>query len=607
MDHERRGHAGTGGGSVAGRDEGEECVECSFADLTMPGRVKSKAKGHKKEPAQTFSLVSDKTALNPALAALFTSSAGPVKAPSKRIVVEQSSDDSEVDSDSVPTHEALNGANLETEGTDEEDDDEELSEASEEFSDPSDEDEESDAPVEEAKPSIPEKRKRKRNEDEDDLEAAYFEKLAREEAKEQKVSKKQKKETAKPRQLAGDDEAEQEQDNSDAAASSDDLLDDEDAIAVPVHETLAAPETDIELDKASRTVFLANVSTTAITSKSDKKTLLNHLASFFPHLATDSPKGSKASSAAVHKVESLRFRSTAFSSSVPKKAAFAKREIMDETSKSTNAYAVYSTKLAAREAAARLNGTVILGRHLRVDSVAHPAPTDHRRCVFVGNLGFIDDETNMRAVQRAQGDNAVRKPQNGDVEEGLWVQFSKAGKVESVRVVRDPKTRVGKGIAYVQFADQNGVEAALLFNEKKYPPLLPRKLRVSRAKKNTGPKPEGKVAGSKGPLKNGVRTSQKGGKLDPEQQSLKGRAAKLFGRAGAASVKSSATQSNATPLGNKGSFKSPESFVFEGHRASSSQGNKGLKLGKGSGKKKDGRPRSRSAKRGAEWKKKGGK
>ena len=38
-----------------------------------------------------------------------------------------------------------------------------------------------------------------------------------------------------------------------------------------------------------------------------------------------------------------------------------------------------------------------------------------------------------------------------DIEEGLWRTFSKVGKVENVRVVRDPKTRVGKGFAYVQF------------------------------------------------------------------------------------------------------------------------------------------------------------
>ncbi|CCF38047.1 nucleolar protein 12, partial [Colletotrichum higginsianum] len=55
---------------------------------------------------------------------------------------------------------------------------------------------------------------------------------------------------------------------------------------------------------------------------------------------------------------------------------------MNETTKSANAYVVFSTPAAARKVCAELNGTIVLDRHLRVDSVAHPAPTDHRRCVF---------------------------------------------------------------------------------------------------------------------------------------------------------------------------------------------------------------------------------
>jgi nucleolar protein 12 len=83
-----------------------------------------------------------------------------------------------------------------------------------------------------------------------------------------------------------------------------------------------------------------------------------------------------------------------------------------------------------------------------VDGVAHPAKTDHRRCVFVGNLGFVDDESLLD-----QGGENERKRSKipSDIEEGLWRQFGKAGTVESVRVVRDEKTRVGKGFAYVQF------------------------------------------------------------------------------------------------------------------------------------------------------------
>jgi nucleolar protein 12 len=188
---------------------------------------------------------------------------------------------------------------------------------------------------------------------------------------------------------------------------------------------------------------LGNVSTEAITSKSAKKALLNHLASFFSTLSSKSP---------APKVESIRFRSTAYSVKLPKKAAFMTKELMDSTTKSTNAYAVYSTKSAAGEAVKRLNGTVVLDRHLRVDSVAHPAQVNHRRCVFVGNLDFVDDDSQIREEANLGKDPKKQKSKPpADVEEGLWRQFAKAGTVESVRVIRDSKTRVGKGFAYVQF------------------------------------------------------------------------------------------------------------------------------------------------------------
>jgi nucleolar protein 12 len=450
---------------------------------------------------------------------------------------------------------------------DEESEDDKAPEASDEGSSDSDEDEsmaepsdsEQETELAKVQESLingePDKsgKKRKRSAKEEDLEDAYMRKLAREEMKEEeKLKKKQKTEAAESEDDAAEDQSE----------GSDD-----EAYTIPKHETQmeTGATAEEELEKASRTVFLGNVSSEAITSKSAKKTLLKHLASFIKDLADNNPP---------HKVESLRFRSTAFTSTLPKRAAFAKKEILDATTKSTNAYAVYSTKVAAREASKRLNGTVVLNRHLRVDWLAHPAKTDHRRCVFVGNLGFVDDESTLQT----EDDKKKKKKPPGDVEEGLWVHFSKAGKVENVRVVRDPKTRVSKGIAYVQFADENGVEAALQFNDQKFPPLLPRKLRVVRAKapKKKDTKPAAVV---RGPKSKGVYNA----KVTEEQKTNQGRARAMLGKAGA--------------------FKTAESFVFEGHRASSKQGNSGLKLG---GKRK-GKPSNRSTKRAAAWKNAGGK
>lgn len=287
-------------------------------------------------------------------------------------------------------------------------------------------------------------RKRKRGDADDNLEQLYMERLAREEAKDTLKTSKLAKvaETGRGDESSGAEGTETE-DQNDEVDEADSAIE---PFSPPQHESKT--EENAEIEKASRTVFLGNVSTQAIVSKTAKKELLRHLASFFSSLS--SGLGTD------HTVESIRFRSTAYSTKLPKKAAFAKKDLMEATTKSTNAYAVYSTKLAAREAVKQLNGTVVLDRHIHVDQVAHPTKTDHRRCVFVGNLDFVDDDSQIREANE-YGEEKKRKKNKvpGDVEEGLWRQFGKAGTVESIRVPRDPKTRVGKGFAYVQFVVSN--------------------------------------------------------------------------------------------------------------------------------------------------------
>lgn len=293
------------------------------------------------------------------------------------------------------------------------------------------------------------RKKRKRKRDEDDIEGKYMQRMAEEES--QSARRGLLEASSKLRRLQDTDGPLDEGTNTDgegeqrirALATKRDIDNNSDT-HIPQHESLAPSNGSTGLEKAARTVFLGNVTTTCIISKSAKKALLRHLTSFCPSL----PAADKS-----HKVESLRFRSTPFASGVgPKKAAYAKRNLMDTTTKSTNAYVVYTTSLAGREAVKRLNGSVVLERHLLVDSVAHPRKTDHRRCVFVGNLGFVDDESQINAAKAENEDKKPRRTREpSDVEEGLWSQFSKAGQVESVRVVRDGTTRVGKGFAYVQF------------------------------------------------------------------------------------------------------------------------------------------------------------
>jgi nucleolar protein 12 len=364
----------------------------------------------------------------------------------------------------VQDDEAEEEASDEEMADDDQGDDEELSSIDGDLEDASDIELGSDAGAEvpnaadllEGTTSDKQPRKRKRKGAEDDLEGRYMQKLAKEEEKEEEERqaerrlKRQRTTAEGDSGDSGDSEKEEEDDEaleSEEEEEADAAEEKKTTLAfpsdVPQHESLAPSKDAVELEKAARTVFLANVSTLAITSKTAKKTLLEHMGSFIDALPTP-PEGKPA-----HKVESIRFRSTAYAgTALPKKAAFAKKELMDATTKSTNAYVVYSTAFAAREAVKKLNGTIVLDRHLRVDGVAHPAKVDHRRCVFVGNLGFVDDESLMD-----EGGEGQRKRSKipSDIEEGLWRQFGKAGKVESVRVVRDEKTRVGKGFAYVQF------------------------------------------------------------------------------------------------------------------------------------------------------------
>ncbi len=291
--------------------------------------------------------------------------------------------------------------------------------------------------------------KRKRKNIEDDLEGGYMNELATQQFEDEKKARriqKKRREQHHSHTTTGDACAPGSGDISASESVESASRDDKDTSApdIPQHESIVNPKEGLDLEESSRTVFLANVSTMAIKSKNAKKTLMNHLVSFtstLPELATK------------HTIESLRFRSTAYATTgIPRKAAYAKKELMDTTTKSTNAYAVYTTQVAAREAARKLNGTMVLDRHLRVDSVAHPAKIDHRRCVFIGNLGFVDDMTNMDAAEDEDNNKRPRKgKERADIEEGLWRQFGKVGAVESVRVVRDKTTRVGKGFAYVQF------------------------------------------------------------------------------------------------------------------------------------------------------------
>ncbi|KAK6541011.1 Nucleolar protein 12 [Orbilia ellipsospora] len=333
-----------------------------------------------------------------------------------------------------------------------------------------------------------------------------------------------------------DDQAEAEEDESEASDEDEEESEEEPQERIR-HETEGALQEE-ELDKAKRTVFIGNLPSSVISDKSH-------------HIAL------KTAFKAYGIISSVRFRSIAFSDQIPRKAAFITKAFhVDQTT--VNAYIVFKTAEAAR-ASLKLNGTVLLNHHIRVDSVAHPAKNDSRRCVFVGNLDFEA------------------------AEESLWKHFGTCGKVENVRLVRDAKTNVGKGFAYVQFVDEVDVEKALLLNEK---PMevekgKKRKLRVTRARNMRRKAAPGTAPGAaRSAKKNGVYVP----KADPRKAGATGRAGKLFGRAGGAKMR-----------------KIEETGTFEGMRAVPGM-DVGLRTG-GTGKKKD-KPRARKTARSAAWKSK---
>ena len=479
------------------------------------------------------SLFSTSGVVDPSLASLFSSSFGPVKVPKPSQKTE------------LPARRA----------TQHEHEASETSSSEETTSEAGDEDgtDEHNSSIHDEIDDRPRKRLRI---DSDDLEATYFRKLDEQEEREHR-------DRQKGNEHAREDDSES---SSESVASELDKL--QGVEPVPLHESLKKSSSQPEEDKVSRTVFLSNVSTDAIKSKSSHRTLLAHLQSVLK--PSDSQDNSE-------KIESLRFRSTAYASDKgPKRATYAKQELMDQTTKSTNAYVVFSSSTAAATVVSKLNGSVILDRHLRVDHSETPSKPDHRRCIYVGNLPFVDEEKPVEQTDDNGNIRRARPKTPADAEEGLWRTFAKAGKVESVRMVRDKETRIGKGFAYVQFENENGVEAALLFNDKKYPPMLPRKLRVMRAKKTTekrsaaGPGQKGKNGGSQA-----LHNQQRPGSTDKRRPG------------------------NAADRTRMGSTRG-KTFVFEGHRAS----NTAPKASRN--KKRSTKPQNRSARRGAVFKASGG-
>jgi len=154
-------------------------------------------------------------------------------------------------------------------------------------------------------------------------------------------------------------------------------------------------------------------------------------------------------------IETLRLRSAIPGKlHMPKKAAVIKREL-SKNQDTIIAYVKFQEGKSVK-GALKLNGNVLDGRHIQVDSCASSKRYDDKRTVFLGNLPFDANE------------------------ERLYEHFSDCGDIEKVRLVRDRASGDGKGFGFVVFKDPTSVSFALKLDGEKFDN---RNLRITRVVK----------------------------------------------------------------------------------------------------------------------------
>lgn len=151
---------------------------------------------------------------------------------------------------------------------------------------------------------------------------------------------------------------------------------------------------------------------------------------------------------------------TSSESSKPKKAKVLLKDFVTAC-KTKNCYVLFKEIQGVENAVTRLNNTLFKGRHLHV-TPANKQERDFKSTLFVGNLPYEADEEEIRAV------------------------FEPFGKVEYVRVIRDPIEYKCKGFAYVKMNEKASIEPIL----KKKLKYGERELRVFKARKHPQGKPQ---------------------------------------------------------------------------------------------------------------------
>ncbi|KAI0632212.1 hypothetical protein C8Q77DRAFT_1210519 [Trametes polyzona] len=318
------------------------------------------------------------------------------------------------------------------------------------------------------------------------------------------------------------------------------------------------PSEETAEQRDARTVFVGNVAVEVTKSKPMQKQFKRHLLSFVPsakiesvrfrsvafkkpttELPSDDPKNDKKQKtgrahdrdrAASWRADQAGRDPDAEVEAEPKKAyltpkekkriAFIKQEIHEGVD-AVNAYVVFAhapppesrpanlpplppvmdPKEAAAECAKLADGSVFLGRTLRVDVVKKDGSAgssggamagDPKATVFVGNLDFASKEEDLRAffesvIKAERGEPGQREEgESSGSEEDEEEQRPEGTRrprtwVKRVRIIRDRDTQLGKGFAYVQFVDRECVDEILAMESGKLK-FAKRKLRVQRCK-----------------------------------------------------------------------------------------------------------------------------
>ncbi|KAH9065193.1 hypothetical protein EDB87DRAFT_1679701 [Lactarius vividus] len=269
-----------------------------------------------------------------------------------------------------------------------------------------------------------------------------------------------------------------------------------------------SPPNETKEQRDARTIFIGNVPVDVAKSKSAQKQFRRHILLHVP--------GSK--------IESMRFRSVAFqkpTSAAPaprthslertagwraskgddvpappprltshdkKKIAFIRHELHEEAD-TVAAYVLfaYGGELAPDEAAKTaivvLDNSPFMGHTLRADTLGDGVG-DPKCTVFVGSLDFASHEEDLRTffegvVSAERGPRSAVADSGSDDEAGA--ETKPKTWVTRVRIVRDKDTLLGKGIAYVQFADRECVDEILALEPGKLK-FAKRKLRIERCK-----------------------------------------------------------------------------------------------------------------------------